>query len=423
LFWILTICLFVLACLFVLLPVWLRQRSSNQQAEELRASANIALFHERVNDLESDLATGDIDKAQFDRLLLELQQNLLADTESENDGDKQSGSDTLQAKVQNASRMAIVVPVVLALLVPVAAYVLYERWGYFDNVSLTDLFERTMESAGNPQEAQELIVALGNVVQENGELPWAWYFLGENFANIGMFEEAQISYQRASELLEDDREKALVLGRVALAMYVNAGLEFTPDLSAVIAEARRLNPNEVSVLQLLAADAEQNQDWGAAIDYWRLLIQRDPNSPEAQELRNNIAAAQQMLQREEGAASGPVIEVALSLGEGVEIGRDISNEQIVFVAARNAEQEGLPPLAAVRMSVAELPALVRLDNSSAVGPFNLSSAQSVFITATISQTGVATAASGDYRVESEVLAIGDPEEVQRIELELSERLQ
>jgi len=302
----------------------------------------------------------------------------------------------------------------------VAAYVMYEHWGYFEDVALTDLYAQTMSNTDDPELAQQLIVALGEAVQENEEQPWAWYFLGENFANIGMFEEAQISYQRSAELLEQDGEKALVLGRVALAMYVNAGLEFNDEISAVIDQARQLNPNEASVLQLLAADAEQNQDWESAIDYWRLLIQRNPNSQEAQELRRNIAAAQQLLQRETGATEGPVIEVHLSLADDVEIGTDVRIDQIVFVAARNAEQDGLPPLAAVRMSVAELPAMVRLDNSSAVGPFDLSSAQSVTVSATVSQTGTATAAEGDYRVESDVISLS--EDLQRVELILSERL-
>lgn len=420
-FWILTVCLFVLASLFLLVPLWLRQRNTSLEVEELRANANIALFQERASDLESELATGEIDQQQFERLMLELQQNLLADTDG--------GTSSVQAQAARssgnestvkASRLAIAIPVVLALLMPVAAYVMYERWGYFEDVALTDLYEQTMRGAGDSETAQELIVALGEAVQENEEQPWAWYFLGENFANIGMFEEAQISYQRSADLLELDGEKALVLGRVALAMYVNAGLQFNDEISAVIAEARQLNPNEASVLQLLAADAEQNQDWESAIDYWRLLIQRNPNSQEAQELRRNIAAAQQLLQGDDASASGPVIEVEVSLADDIEIGADVRIDQIVFVAARNAEQDGLPPLAAVRMSVAELPAMVRLDNSSAVGPFDLSSAQSVTISAIISQTGTANAAEGDYRVVSDVISLG--EELQRVELVLSERI-
>ena len=46
----------------------------------------------------------------------------------------------------------------------------------------------------------------------------------------------------------------------------------------------------------------------------------------------------------------------------------------VFVAARNADREGMPPLAAISLVVGNLPIMVQLDNSLAVGPFDLSSA-------------------------------------------------
>lgn len=416
-FWILTVCLFVLASLFVLVPLWLRRRNSTLVAEELRAGANIALFHERENDLENELATGQIDQQQFDRLLLELQQNLLADTAADDSGEDSSSSG--KWRTARNSRHALAVPLILAVLMPFAAYLMYQHWGYFDEVEHTPLYERTMASAGDPQAAQELIVALGQVVQANEELPWAWYFLAENFANIGMFTEAQIAYQRAADLLPTGDEKALVLGRVALAMYVNAEFELNAQTRAVIDQARAINPNEASVLQLLAADAEQNQDWASAIEYWRLLIQRNPNSAEAQELRQNIASAQQLLQQQNPElAAGPVIEVAVSLADNI----TVRDDQIVFIAARNAAQEGMPPLAAARLPVAELPTTVRLDNLSAVGPFNLSSAESVTISALLSQSGVATPAAGDYRVVSEPLVV-NADDAQHVELTISERVQ
>ena len=416
-FWILTVCLFVLASLFILVPLWVRRRSTTLVAEELRASANVALFHERENDLENQLATGEIDQQQFNRLLLELQQNLLADTAD--DGSADATESPVKWRTARNSKMAVAIPLLLAVLMPMAAYYMYGHWGFFEEVEHAPLYERTMRSAGDPQAAQELIVELGQAVQANEELPWAWYFLGENFANIGMFTEAEISYQRAADLLPENDEKALVLGRVALAKYVNADLRLNPEVQAVINQARAINPNEASVLQLLAADAEQNQDWEAAIDYWRLLIQRNPNSAEAQELRRNIAAAQQLMrQSDPDAAAGPVIEVAVSLAEGI----DLREDQIVFIAARNAEQEGMPPLAAARIPVSEMPTEVRLDNLSAVGPFNLSSADSVTISALLSQAGVATPAAGDYRVVSEPLTVSEGE-TQRIELTIRERVQ
>ena len=86
-----------------------------------------------------------------------------------------------------------------------------------------------------------------------------------------------------------------MLGRIAMAMYINTEFEFSSQIRAVIDEARAINPNEMSVLQLLAADAEQREDYSDAIDYWRLMIQVNPNGEFAQELRFRIAAAQEIL--------------------------------------------------------------------------------------------------------------------------------
>ncbi len=209
-----------------------------------------------------------------------------------------------------------------------------------------------------------------------------------------------------------------MLGRVALSMYVNADLEMTPEVEAVIAQARELNANETSVLQLLAANAEQTEDWESAIDYWRLLIQQNPNSQQAQEMRRSIAMAQQRLAGgSEEAMAGPVVQVSVRLAETLTLDDNLR----VFLAARNAEQEGMPPLAAVSLTVADLPTIIELDNSSAVGPFNLSSADSITVSALVSRRGSATPEAGDYRVQSDRLLLDD----QRISVELviSEQIQ
>jgi len=426
LFWIITVCLFLVATLFVLVPLWLRRQARSYESAELRNTANIALFHERANELEAQLATGEIDEQQHQRLTAELEQNLLADIgdeEKEAVAQQRLASGNSDVAVSKDGRFALTfaVPVVLALLIPLAAYVFYDRWGYFDDVALMGYFERTVNNTGDPDEAQELIVALGGIVRENEELPWAWYFLAENFANLGMFGEAQIAYQRAADLLPQSTDKALVLGRVALAMYVNADLEFSPEIEAVVAQARELNPNEVSILQLLAANAENNEDWEGAIDYWRLLIQQNPNSQGAQTLRQNIAAAQQMLARQNPqlADDGPVLQVTVRLADGIVV----DDKLRVFVAARNAAREGMPPLAARDLTVADLPATIRLDNGSAVGPFNLSSAETVYISALVSQAGVASPRPGDYRVLSDTLDLSTAsDEALAVELTISEQV-
>ncbi|MYI01293.1 MAG: hypothetical protein F4122_01805 [Gammaproteobacteria bacterium] len=80
----------------------------------------------------------------------------------------------------------------------------------------------------------------------------------------------------------------------------------------------------------------------------------------------------------------------------------------VFVSARNAQADGMPPLAVADLTVADLPARIRLDDSLAVGPFNLSSAESVYVSALVSRAGTANRASGDYFAETEAFSLENP---------------
>jgi cytochrome c-type biogenesis protein CcmH len=418
-FWLLTICLFIAAALFVVVPLWSANRGGAQESIQLRKAANIALFHERNDEFEAELAEGNLDQSQFDALILELQQGLLADVDSAAQAAAPEPAKTKpkQSQLRGSGIIRNVIPLALVLFMSVLAYSLYNQWGYIDDVELMDLFRRTVNNTADIEETQSLIVRLGEVVQADADKEWAWYFLAENFANLNMFPEAQIAYRQAANRIEAGPEKALILGRVALAMYITADLKLTPEILEVVEEARALNPNERSILQLLAADADQRRDYQSAIAYWRLLIQSSPNSGQARLLRESIAAAQSLMADSgQDIDAGPVVEVKLRLTEGIELDPNLR----VFIAVRNAQREGLPPLAATQLRVADLPVTIRLDDASAVGPFNLSSANTVFVSALVSFTGTANPGSGDYRVVSDSFVHKGQHAV--IDLVLSERV-
>ena len=380
---------------FVLLPLWIRNRAESFVEDASRKNENVALFQERSDELENELSSGNLSQAEFDVLIQETQQSLLLDVSDEEITTKTKREKKPAAKSPTYN---LVIPLLLCLAMPLVAYGLYEEWGFKNDVELMGLFQRTVNNRDNPQESQDLIRRLGEVVQADDYRPWAWYFLAENFASIGMFTEAEIAYRQSAARMEETPEKALVLGRVAMAKYILAEYTFTADILEVIGKARAINPNEISVLQLIAADAEEREDFETAIEYWRLIIQSNPNSEQAQTLRRSIAIAQQRLAGDgQDVAAGPTIEINLSLAEGLEIDGGLR----VFVAVRNAAQEGLPPLAAIDLTVADLPANIQLDNSFAVGPFNISSAETVFVSASVSFTGSATLTSGDYRSQSD----------------------
>ncbi len=412
-FWITATLLFFLAALFVIVPLWWRSQSESENSEELRKSTNIALFQERSDELESELAVGNIDQQQFDSLLLEFQQNLLADVDAIQSDSDSSATGSKKKKGNGGPKsgyhsqrwnLTYSIPLALSIIVPLIAFPLYNQWGFHDDVVVMDLFQATVDNQNDPKETRRLIFSIGEFAESHPDMPWPQYFLAENVAAMGMFSEAQEFYSRAAELLEPSPEKALVLGRVATFMYLNSEFEITPEVQAVIDETRAMNPGEISILQLLATDAEQRQDLDSAIDYWRLLIQAAPNSEMAAELRIRISAAQRRLAANDpDAEQGPVLEVSVALGDGIELDSGLR----VFIAARNAEREGMPPLAAMDTVAGQLPTTVRLDNSLAVGPFNLSTAETIYVSVLVSFAGVATPGSGDYRVVSEAFALSE----------------
>lgn len=418
-FWVFTSALFLSAMFFVLVP--LLRKKDYEDNLNLRKDINISLFKERERELEVELESNNIDTNQFNALVLELKQNLLSDVEDNlhrQDEEKENiKRDAQKNWISKLSSSSIVIPGILTLLLPLVAFLLYDRWGYYSEVEMVPLYQRTVNNVDDFEEAQELIISLGQAVQANENQPWAWYFLAENFANIGMFGEAEISYARSAGLLEETPEKAVVLGRVAMTKYINAELQFTSEVSNTVDEALAINPNEVTTLQLLASNASATEDYAAAIKYWRLLIQVNPNSQQAQILRENITAAQQLLSEDSVLeVRGPVINVAVSLADDVKV----ENNLRVFIAARNADRDGMPPLAARDLTVGSLPITIRLDNSAAVGPFNLASADNVFVSALVSLSGTANPQTGDYRVVSDNFSIS--EESTELTLVISEKI-
>lgn len=391
LFWTLAALLAVMAIAFFVIPFYRANGGDEEAVGSVQRSENLLLFAERESELAEDLAAGEIDSEEHATLLRELQQSLLDDVQD---------TKPKRAPIAISSRGWLVVGLI-AVSLPAVSVTLYQRWGFIDDVQVMGLFQESLAAQGDVAAASALVTELGELVKNGSENPWVWYFLGENFATIGRFNEAEISYRQAAERLSGQPEEALVLGRAALALYIKSEFRFTPELNALIEQAQAINPNEIAVIQLLAADAQNRGDYAAAIANWRILIQLNPNSPEAQALRGEIANAQRLLREESGEEIvGPEIEVRLALAEGLSLDPNLR----VFVAVRSAEREGMPPLAAVGLSVADLPTTISLDNSSQVGPFNISSADLVRVSALVSLNGTANPSRGDYRVVSDDFA-------------------
>jgi len=215
----------------------------------------------------------------------------------------------------------------------------------------------------------------------------------------------------------------MAMSQFVLASFLGSNRVLTSEATAMADQVLASNPNELTVLRILATAAREKEDFQTAIDYWERLVRANPASSSARVYRSNITAAQKILSNEESSpkegvevVSSPQIEVQVALADELRLVPELR----VFVAVHNAVRQGAPPLAVAQLTVAELPTTVLLDNSSAVGPFNLSTADTAFVTALVSQRGVANPQPGDYRVVSSSFNLGN--DTNKIDLLITEKV-
>jgi len=414
LFWILSLLLVVLAVLFVLVPVIRHNTSSIQVGLTARNAANLIIFQERAKEIEQDLKEGLLDTDQYTSLKAELERTLLSDVNDETDKQDNHAYNGLTLK----SPVKLIPVLAVALALPLSYY-LYETWGFRNDLALARIIEHSRLAGNDPVLIRDQIFELGAIVEQDPENGWALYFIARHLVSLGQMPEAAMFFERAAQFIDNPADQAVVLGQYAQAKYIISEQQMTEEVREIVSQAQRLNPDEPAILQLLGADAFVNQDFQAAITYWQRLLSMGPDEEDAAFLRSVIAQAQDMLGTP--AAAGQSDPDAVNQAAKIEISLAIAPELTlpaetrVFVSAQQAEGGG-PPLAAKFLSIGDLPAIVSLSDSDAVGPFNLSSAQSVSVVATISLSGSADVQSGDYQVRSESVSLQQSETPVRLQL-------
>jgi cytochrome c-type biogenesis protein CcmH len=214
---------------------------------------------------------------------------------------------------------------------------------------------------------------------------------------LGNYPASADAYRRLLVLVGED---ASVLGQYAQALYLAAGRKMTPEVKRVAEQALAINPQQATVLGMLGIDSFENADYQAAANYWQqLLPSLAPGTPNEQMIRQGINQARELAglaplaaaSTAAAADSSASLQVAVSLSE--QLTADPATQVFVFARAVS----GPPmPLAVARLTVADLPVTVTLDDSMAMTPaLKLSSFEQVEVVARISLRGIANRGSGD----------------------------
>lgn len=380
-FWLAAGLLLLVALSFLLIPVL---RGRRAQLEEDRTALNVALYQERIAELQSQQAEGVLSAAQMDTGRAEAARELLADTEG--------------ADVARSSRLGKPLPLLAAVLVPVLGLALYLHFGASDKVELTREFARPPASIG------EMTQRLERAVKAQPDSAESVYFLARTYMAQDRPADAAAMFERSVALAGRQPE---LLGQWAQSLYFAADKKFTPQVQALTDEALKADPKEVTSLGLLGIAAFESARYQQAVDYWqRLLAVLPANDPSRSALQGGIDRASERLT----ASGGKLADVVQTKPALIKVKVDLAPElkakvapgDSVFIFARAVS--GPPaPLAVKRVTVADLPVDVELGDADAMMPqLKLSNFPEVQLLARVSRAGQPTA--GEWVGRSKPLA-------------------
>jgi cytochrome c-type biogenesis protein CcmH len=381
-FWAMAAAMVALALVFVLPPLLRGKPAAGDQN-----AANVAIFKQRLAELEREAAGGGLTEQGLAEARAELERQLLGDLRPQ----------SATAKTKPARGVAAAV----ALLVPALAAGLYFQLGGLP-LDEQPTAQIPADREGQIAFIRDNLEELQAKVAAEPENLEGWLMLARSHMVLEQYQVAADALARAERHLGEQPD--LLASRAEAAGYAAQG-DLTGLPSQLLQRALAIEPAHPKALWLAGLAALQGEDNRQAELYWRRLLAVLP--PES----GTAAQVEQMLTRLEPApASAAKLAVTVRLDPALAQG--LPPEATVFVLARAAEGPRAP-LAVVRRQVRDLPLTLTLDDSMAMVPeMNLSRFPQVVVEARVSRSGAAAAASGDLIGRSEpVRPGGEPLEI------------
>lgn len=323
-------------------------------------------------------------------------------------------------------RPAMLASLLVALLLPAAAIVLYQLKGEPAALDPANLVAgaNSASSGSDPAtqgiEMDQAIAGLVAKLEANPDNAEGWALLGRAYQAMEKFADSRDALKRAHELEPNNPDLTIEYAQ-ALALS-GEGRRISGESRQLIEGVLAADPDHQRALWLIGISDYQAADYDAAIAAWnRLLPALPPESDIARSVRAQIADAQQLggtnpasgaspakaaveattapASGVSAAAAGPRLTIEVSLDDSLKGKLESGSTLFVFARAEN----GPPmPLAIQRLSASSLPATITLDDSMGMIPsMKLSMFPSVVVGARISASGNAIAQAGDLQVLAE----------------------
>jgi cytochrome c-type biogenesis protein CcmH len=374
----------------VVIVLWpLLKRSTSPVAR--RDLSNLDIHRDQFSELEKDLEAGTLGADRYEQAKDELERRVLEEAAT-------------PADAPQPATPGKAVPIVLGILIPLAAVLLYLYLGNLQGL-VAPRHPAADLSSVTADQFQNMTAKLATRMQQNPGDAEGWKMLGRAYRAMDRFGEANDAYKKAVELKPQDAD---VLADYAESLALAAGRSLAGEPTRLLDRALKLDPRNAKVLTLSGSAAFERKNYKAAIGYWETVVKQPGIGSElAQALQKGMDESRARLTGKPAAviaAGKERVTGFVNLDDSLK--SRVRPDDTVFVFARAATGPRMP-LAIVKIKAADLPYKFSFDDSMAMVPeMKLSRFTDVVIGARVSRSGSATPSAGDLEGTSDKIKPG-----------------
>lgn len=281
-FWLSLALLVVLALVFVLQPFIFHRRKAPVTNRRVQ---NLNTYRSRLRELEQERDEGMLDESSFETLRDELELSLLRDVDPE--------EVEAPERQHDGRRMLVAMTLVLCLLIPLGAFYLYNQLGAREAVAQFRSMQQMRSGEVTRQDIESMVEGLQQRLEDEPDNPRGWAMLARSYMQLERHEAAADAYKGLAGALERSGEggAASAWGLRAQALFVANEGQVTNGVEAAIEKARARNPDEINALSIMGIQAFRAGEFREAVDHWSRVLEVAPDHPQADSIRQGIAAA------------------------------------------------------------------------------------------------------------------------------------
>lgn len=368
--------LLIAACLLFVLA-WRRNSGSVSDRDTL----NQTFYHQRLRELEEDEAQGVV--AERPEMVRELQQTLLLDVPPHSS----------QAERQ-VSRWVLLPGVLLLLAVSIGFYLKTGglsqvlAWQQVKN-ELPALRAQVMDPQARPLSMEQLArLALGirSELQRDPTNLNDWMMLGRLGMVLNNASTASQAFRHALQLAPTDEQVRLSYAEV---LTRSQDPQDNSQATAMLEEMARHDGSDLRVLGLLAFNAFGQQRYAEAISAWQKMLQLLPADD------RRVLMIQRSIEQAKSASGKQNSQLALTVTLSPAAEKMLPEGGVLYISVSDGNSP--VPVAVKKLPLSHFPLSLTLDDSNAMMPQRLLSAQhQLQVRVRISRDGSANPQPGDW---------------------------